>query len=115
MNFYIGDSKNDINPEDYNVAIDDELQDCIDYLSRKNLFDDSFDIGKFNAIDPYDDIEICVEDLPELIKMCEYILINSLLDGYKYDKDEAKENLNELIKMCKKALKNGTGLVSMGD
>lgn len=110
MNFYIGNSVNDIDIQDVNVEFSDELIDYIYKLGKQN----SFDMSKLYEIDPYHDIEISKGDLPQIIYICEYILDMSLIEDYK-ERDEGKEMLYNLLEIAQKALKKDLGLVSIGD
>lgn len=54
MNFYIGNSIDEINEQDVNVEFCDELIDFIYKMSGQV----SFDMSKLYQIDPYDDVEV---------------------------------------------------------
>lgn len=110
MNFYIGNSVNDIDMQDVNAEFSDELIDYIYKLSKKNIFD----MSKLYEIDPYHDTEIPKRDLPQIIYICKYILNMSLIEGYK-ERDKGKEMLYDLLEIAQKALKKDLGLVSIGD
>ena len=59
MNFYIGNSIDEINEQDVNVEFCDELIDFIYKMSGQV----SFDMSKLYQIDPYDDVEVSKNDL----------------------------------------------------
>lgn len=110
MNFYIGNSIKKINKQDVNVDFSDELIDFIYQLSKKS----SFDMRRLYEIDPYDDTVIPPNDLPEIIKICQYLLAESLLRGYA-EPDEGRKMLQGLAGIAEKAISNNSGLVSVGD
>lgn len=110
MNFYIGNSIEEINTQGINVEFSDELIDFIYQLSKKS----SFDMRRLYEIDPYDDTVIPPNDLPEIIKICQYLLAESLLRGYA-EPDEGRKMLQGLAGIAEKAISNNSGLVSVGD
>ncbi|WP_077609163.1 hypothetical protein [Clostridium sp. Marseille-P2415] len=110
MNFYIGDSIDNMELSDSNVEFNDELINFIYKLRDKS----SFDMSKLYEIDPYDDIEIPNKDVFEIIKICRYILDLSLLEDYE-EYDEGNQMLKELLKLAECAIKKGKGLISIGD
>lgn len=110
MNFYIGNSIDEINIEDANIAFYDELFSFI-YKLDKQI---PFDMSKFYKIDPYDDVVISKNDLPTIINICNYILEFSLIQNYK-ERDEGKLMLQSLVEIAKEAMEKGKGLISIGD
>lgn len=110
MNFYIGNSVEDIVVTDRNAAFSDELQNYM-YKLRKRV-DCDMDI-LFN-IDSYSDVVIPREDVSELVRICDYILSESVLADY-FEKAEGIEEVCELKQIAEEALEKGTGLVSLGD
>ncbi len=110
MNFYIGSSINEVNVEDTNVEFSDELIEFIYKLSEQN----SFSMNKLYEIDPYSDVEVSKYDLPEIIKICNYILGSSLLKNYEKEY-EARKMLHNLMELSQSALGKNVGLVSIGD
>lgn len=106
MNFYIGNSKNDVDEQDTNVEFSDELIDFI-YKLRKKV---SFDMSKLYEINPYDDVEISSNDLYRIIEICNYILDASLLQNYE-EPSEGNQMLLDLIEISQKAMTRGLGLV----
>lgn len=60
VNFYIGNSINEIDVHNANVQFSDELIHFI-YKKSKQV---SFDMSKLYEIDPYDDVEVAENDLP---------------------------------------------------
>ena len=110
MNFYIGNFIDEVNIQDSNVEFNDEL---IDYIYKLNS-QVSFDMSKLCEINPYDDIIISVNDLSEIIKICNYILDEFLLQNYK-EQDEGNQMLEALIELAKEAISRNMGLVSIGD
>ena len=66
MNFYIGNSIDEIDEQDVNVEFSDELIDFIYKMSGRV----SFDMSKLYKINPYDDAEgrQMLQDLLEIIK-----------------------------------------------
>lgn len=110
MNFYIGNSIDNVDLSDYNVEFSDELVNFIYKLRDKG----SFDMSKLYEIDPYDDIEIPNKDVFEIIKICKYILDLSLLEEYE-EYDEGNQMLKGLLEIAECAIKKGMGLISIGD
>lgn len=110
MNFYIGNSINEVDEQDVNVEFSDELLDFVYKLSKH----DSFDMSKLYEINPYADVEIPKNDLPKIIEVCSYILDTSLLRNYE-EPDEGNQMLKDLVEIAQKAQSRDLGLVSMGD
>ena len=69
MNFYIGNSIDEIDEQDVNIEFSDELIDFIYKMSGRV----SFDMSKLYKIDPYDDVEVSKNDLSPIAKICKYI------------------------------------------
>lgn len=109
MNFYIGNSIDEIDKRDVNVEFNDELVDFIYKLSRQV----SFDMSKLYEINPYDDVVVSANDLSQIIEICNYILDASLLQNYE-ESDEGNQMLEDLVKIARKAISRNVGLVSMG-
>ncbi len=110
MNFYIGNSINEIDINDDNIEFSDELIGFIYKLSLQT----SYQMNELYKINPYDDIEISNMDLPRIIEISNYILSEALLESY--DKpDEGNRMLMDLINIAQKALKKNLGLISIGD
>ena len=59
MNFYIGNSIDEIDEQDVNIEFSDELIEFIYKMSGRV----SFDMSKLYKIDPYDDVEVSKNDL----------------------------------------------------
>lgn len=110
MNFYIGDSIDEIDEQDVNVEFSDELIDFIYKMSGRV----SFDMSKLYKIDPYDDVEVSKNDLPQIVEICKYILDSALLQDYEKP-DEGRQMLQDLLEIIKKATIRELGLVSIGD
>ena len=110
MNFYIGNSIDEVDAQDVNVEFSDELIDFIYKLSRQV----SFNMSKLYKIDPYDDVEVSKNDLSQIIEVCNYILGASLLQDYE-EPDEGNQMLQDLVEIAQKAMSRNIGLVSIGD
>lgn len=110
MNFYIGNSIDEIDEQDVNVEFSDELIDFIYKMSRQV----SFDMSKLYEIDPYDDVEVSKNDLFQIVEICNYILDKSLLQSYE-EPDEGREMVQDLLEIIQKAMTRDMGLVSIGD
>ena len=110
MNFYIGNSIDEIDEQDGSVEFNDELIDFI-YKLRGQV---SYDMSKLYEIDPYDDVEVYKNDLSLIIEICNYILDTSLLQEYG-ELEEGNQMLQGLIEIAQKALSRGLGLISIGD
>ena len=110
MNFYIGNSAEDIAVTDRNAAFSDELQNYF-YKLRNDI---DYDMSVLYGIDPYADVTIFQEDVAELVAICEYVLKEDLLEGYR-EKEEGILEICRLMEMAQEALETGKGLVSLGD
>ncbi len=110
MNFYIGNSINEIDEQDVNIEFSDELLDFVYKLSKQ----DSFDMSKLYEIDPYADVEISKSDLSEIIEICNYILDTSLIQNYE-EPDEGNQMLKNLVQIAQEAQSRNLGLISIGD
>jgi len=110
MNFYIGNSIDEINEQDVNVEFCDELIDFIYKMSRQA----SFDMSKLYQIDPYDDVEISKNDLSQIAEICKYILDTAWLENYE-EPDEGRQMLQDLLEITQTAISRDLGLVSIGD
>ncbi len=114
MNFYIGNSVKIIqqNYNAYNVRFDAELCEHI-YQKSKNI---PFSMQKLFDIDPYNDVVIPKNDLPEIIDICDYILSSDMIKDYEYEEpEEGMEEVRSLKRIAEEALANDCGLVSIGD
>lgn len=110
MNFYIGNSIDEIDKQDVNVEFSDELIDFVYKLSKQ----EPFDMSELCGINPYLDVEISKNVLPQIIEICNYILDNSLLRAYK-EPDGGNQMLKALVEIAQKAQSRDLGLVSVGD
>lgn len=110
MNFYIGNSIDEIDEQDVNVEFSDELIDFIYKMSGRV----SFDMSKLYKIDPYDDVEVSKNDLCQIAEICKYILVSALLQDYE-EPDEGRQMLQDLLEIIQKAITREAGLVSIGD
>lgn len=110
MNFYIGNSVNEININDYNVELDDDLRSIINDLTKKI----NIDFSVLYDIDPYDDVVISNDHLTKLLDVIKNILSSNLLIEYS-DYDTLKNTLTDLIKLINKAIFLRTNLISIGD
>ena len=110
MNFYVGNSINEIDEQDVNVEFSDELIGFVYKLSKQV----TFDMSKLYEINPYVDVEVSKNDLSQIIAVCNYILNTSLLQTYE-EPDEGNQMLKDLVEIAKKAQSRDLGLVSIGD
>ena len=110
MNFYIGNSIDEIDEQDVSVEFSDELIDFIYKMSGQV----SFDMSKLYKIDPYDDVEVSKNDLPQIVEICKSILDSALLQDYE-EPDEGRQMLQDLLEIIKKATTRELGLVSIGE
>ena len=110
MNFYIGNSINEIDEQDVNIEFSDELLDFVYKLSKQ----DSFDMSKLYEIDPYADVEISKSDLSEIIEIYNYILHTSLIQNYE-EPDEGNQMLKNLVQIAQEAQSRNLGLISIGN
>ncbi|MDE7252851.1 MAG: hypothetical protein K2O32_07915 [Acetatifactor sp.] len=112
MNFYIGNSIDEINFQDDNVEFSDELQHFIYKMDMRGQV--SIDVSKLCQIDPYDNVKVSKKDLPQITEICNYILGTELLQNYK-GPDEGRQMLQDLLEITQKAMSSDSGLVSIGD
>lgn len=110
MNFYIGNSVDEIDRQEPNIEFSDELINFI-YEMREQV---TFDMSKLYKIDPYDDVEVSENDLSQIIEICNYILDVSLLQDYE-ELEEGKQMLQGLVEIAQGAISRGLGLISIGD
>lgn len=110
MNFYMGNSKNEIDEQDFNIEFSDELIEFIFKINKR----ESFDMSKLYEIDPYVDVEIPPNDLSRIIEICNYLLDKSLLQAYE-EPDEGTQMIKELLEITREAQSRDLGLVSIGD
>lgn len=110
MNFYIGNSVDEVDIQSDNVEFSDELIEFI-YKLRKQV---PFDMSKLYEINPYDDVELSKKDLPQIIVVCNYIIRESLLRNYAKP-DEGNNMLQDFTEFAQKAMSSGLGLISIGD
>lgn len=110
MNFYIGNSIEKIDEQDSNVEISDELINFVYKLDGQG----AFDMHQLYEINPYDDVEISINDLPQIIEICKYILNAELLQDYE-EPNEGNQMLQDLVEIAEKAMSKNFGLVSIGD
>ena len=110
MNFYIGNSIEEIFVEDDNVEINDELLEFIYKL--KDIIPS--DLNKFYQIDPYRDAVLNKDEVEGIIELCIFILNKQLLNGYR-EKEDAINVLDKLIFWGRNAIYHEKGMVSIGD
>lgn len=110
MNFYIGDSVENIDIKRSNVELSDDL---IQYIYNQRLKTD-YDLSKLYSIDPYDDVVIPNKDILEILKICNFILDSSIMDAYG-NKDDGQLEIKSLAELIQTALKIGKNIVCIGD
>lgn len=109
MNFYLGNSINEIEISDNNVYFSDELIEYLYLFSKKN----KCDMEKLLSIDCYCDEVICKEDTYEIYNICQLILSSDILKGF--NDQEGNIMVKELAMISKEAIRQNKGLVSIGD
>ncbi len=108
MNFYIGNSIEQLNENDKNVELDDEM---IEYLySIKKIIP----FVAFFTIDPYSDMLVEEENISDIVLMCEYVLKEQVLNDYD-ENEEIILAISELNNLCHNALKKGEKIIVIGD
>lgn len=110
MNFYIGNSLNEIKMDDYNIEFSDDLLQYI-YTHRKRIPVDS---NVLFEVDPYSDILIAHENVEEIRNICSLCITTRIIENYD-NYDEAIEMIYDLLQLANSALLNKKGLISMGD
>lgn len=99
MNFYIGNSIDEIDEQDVNVEFSDELLGFIYEMNERV----PFELSKLYTINPYDDVEVSKEDLSQIAEICKYILDSTLLQDYG-EPDEGKQMVQDLLELIPKAM-----------
>jgi len=110
MNFYIGNSIDEIDEKDANVEFSDDLINFVYRLSKQ----ESFDMSKLIEINPYADFVVSKNDVNKIIEICNYIINKSLLETYN-EPEEGNLMLGGLADIAHKAQSRNLGLVSIGD
>ena len=110
MNFYIGNSIDEIKFDDYNIEFSDDLLQYM-YNHRKLI---SVDLKILFEIDPYSDTFLEYEYVKEINNICSLIIETDIIKGYD-DYDEGIEMINDLLQITNLALLNKKGLVIIGD
>lgn len=110
MNFYIGDTLEEISHDQFNIIFTDELIQYIYCLSKQS----TYDMVKLYSINPYSDVSIPYEDLSEIIEICNQIIKEDLLSNYR-EYDAGMKMLTDLINISQSALADKKGLISVGD
>lgn len=108
MNFYIGNSIEQLKENDENVELDDEM---VEYLYSVN---EAIPFLKFFNIDPYSDTVVEKENIIDIISMCEYVLNEQILDDYD-EKEEANKIISDLIVLGYSALRKEAKILVIGD
>lgn len=109
MNFYIGNTIEDLKINDRNVEFSDDL---LEYLNKNKRI---FGLEEFvlQEIDPYDDTVIENSELQQWLSMCDSIVSSNILEQYE-DLDETR-SVEELIVLINEALNNNLNLIVIGD
>lgn len=109
MNFYIGNTIEDLKINDRNVEFSDDL---LEYLNKNKRI---FGLEEFvlQEIDPYDDTVIENSQLQQWLSMCDSIVSSNILEQYE-DLDETR-SVEELIVLINEALNNNLNLIVIGD
>lgn len=110
MNFYLGDSIEELDIEEKNIELDDDLFQFI-YNSRNKLENK---LQALFEIDQYTDVLIPLSKVEDLKKACTSLLDTNILTDYE-DYEEAKVTIMDLIELCNKACTLNIGLISIGD
>lgn len=110
MNFYIGNSIENLDLSSENIEFSDELIEFV-YQNESKM---DFDSSSLSQIDPYKDVLICNTKLVEILNICENLLKTNILDSYD-DFDEANESIKGLSDLCQLAITKNLSLISIGD
>lgn len=119
MDFYIGNSMDEVNYDNECASFSDEFSDYL--WKRRHLLPDCA-MSLFD-IDPYDDVIIDINSVYNIVELCKFIIDSSILDDYKNsyeaqhgdEYDEVKEMVESLYEIGKKAIELNNGLISIGD
>jgi hypothetical protein len=109
MNFYIGNSVEEINPMEKNVELCDDL---LEYLNKHKK---DIQLKRFvlQEIDPYDDNIIKYSELKLWQDMWELLMVSKVLEGYE-DSDEAR-CIRELFNLFGEAICLKKNIIVIGD
>lgn len=109
MNFYIGNTIEDLKINDKSVEFSDDL---LEYLNNNKRI---FGLKEFvlQEIDPYNDTVIDNSELQQWLSMCDSIVSSNILEQYE-DLDETR-SVEELIVLINEALNNNLNLIVIGD
>lgn len=110
MNFYIGNSLDEIKFDDYNIEFSDDLLQYM-YNHRKQI---SANSNVLFEVDPYSDTLLEYENVKEINNICSLCIETGIIKGYN-DYDEGIEMINDLLQITKLALLNKKGLIIIGD
>lgn len=110
MNFYIGNSLDDIKFDDYNIDFSDDLLQYM-YNHHKQISSDS---NALFEVDPYSDTLLSYENVKEINNICSLFIETGIIENYD-DYDEGIEMINNLLQITKLAILNKKGLIVIGD
>ena len=110
MNFYVGNSLDEIKRNDYNIEFSDDLLQYI-YNHREQI---SADSNVLFEVNPYSDTFLEYENVKALSEICSLIIEADIIKGYD-DYDEGVEMLEDLLQIADLAVLNKNGLVIIGD
>lgn len=108
MNFYLGTNLETLNPNHYNIRIDEEV--C------KYLYKNKINTKILHGIDPYGDTILFKEDIFDLVKDCELIIdLNKESLDICLNQITPLEDFKNLKKLCEKAIKENKNIICVGD
>lgn len=108
MNFYVGNSFEQLNVNEINVELDDEMVEYLYSIKEKIPY------VMFFSLDPYSDTVVEKEDISDIILMCEYVLKEQVLNDYS-ERDHLTFSIKELNDLCCKAIKQCKKILVIGD
>lgn len=108
MNFYIGNSIEQLNVNDKNVELDDEMMEYMYSIKEKIPF------VCFFTIDPYSDVVVEKNEINDIISMCDYVLKERRLNDYE-EREDIIIAIRELNSLCHNALKQSKKIIVIGD
>jgi len=110
LDFYIANSKRDINWRERIVGIEESFQNFL----RNNADAVSLGAGCICEIDPYGDKVLGSHDIEKLMDVCRNLKNHKCLDKYRESTVE-RENLVKLEAACKSALETNQYIFAFGD
>jgi hypothetical protein len=108
MNFYIGNSIEQINVNDKNVELNDEMVEYLYSLKKMIPYESFF------ALDLYSDTVVKEKELMDIINMCAFLIDEHILNDY-YEREDIISAIGDLNDLCCNAIKQREKVIAIGD